>query len=90
MTRKTVGTRAVALQRIAVKKAYTRAGVDVDLGNRLKRNIQRLVRQTHGPEVLGKVGGFGGLFSAKFPEMRDPVLVASIDGVGTKLKVAFA
>src|SRR5947209_13781611 len=74
----------------ARKKAYARAGVDVDLGNRLKRQIQSLVRQTHGPQVLGKIGGFGGLFHANFPGMREPVLVASIDGVGTKLKIAFA
>ncbi len=72
------------------KKAYAAAGVDVDLANRLKRDIHRLVRQTHGPHVLGKIGGFGGLFRASFPAMRDPVLVASIDGVGTKLKIAFA
>ena len=71
-------------------KAYARAGVDVDLGNKLKRGIQGLVRQTHGPQVLGKVGGFGGLFHASFPRMREPVLVASVDGVGTKLKIAFA
>jgi phosphoribosylformylglycinamidine cyclo-ligase len=73
-----------------MKKAYARAGVDVDLANRLKRRIQRLVRQTHVPQVLGKIGGFGGLFHAKFTGMRDPVLVASIDGVGTKMKIAFA
>ena len=72
------------------KKAYAAAGVDVDLGNRLKRQIQSLVKQTHGPQVLGKIGGFGGLFQANFPAMREPVLVASIDGVGTKLKIAFA
>ena len=72
------------------KKAYASAGVDVDLGNQLKRGIQSLVRQTHGPQVLGKIGGFGGLFRANFSGMREPVLVASIDGVGTKLKVAFA
>ena len=72
------------------QKAYARAGVDVDLGNKLKRGIQSLVRQTHGPQVLGKVGGFGGLFRASFPGIREPVLVASIDGVGTKLRVAFA
>jgi phosphoribosylformylglycinamidine cyclo-ligase len=72
------------------KKAYARAGVDVDLGNRLKERIQSLVRQTHGPQVLGKIGGFGGLFQASFPGMRDPVLVASTDSVGTKLKIAFA
>ncbi|PYL16708.1 MAG: phosphoribosylformylglycinamidine cyclo-ligase [Verrucomicrobia bacterium] len=72
------------------KKAYASAGVDVDLGNRLKRNIQQLVRRTHGAEVLGKIGGFGGLFRAQFRDMREPVLVASIDSVGTKLKIAFA
>ena len=73
-----------------MKKAYARAGVDVDLANKLKRGIGAFVRQTHGPQVLGKIGGFGGLFRANFPGMRDPVLVASIDGVGTKLKIAFA
>jgi len=73
-----------------MKKAYARAGVDVDLGNKLKRRIQSLVRRTHGPQVLGKIGGFGGLFRANFAGMRDPVLVASIDSVGTKLKIAFA
>src|SRR5436189_301395 len=72
------------------KKAYARAGVDVDLGNKLKRGIQSLVRQTHGPQMLGKIGGFGGLFRASFPGMHEPVLVASVDGVGTKLKIAFA
>jgi phosphoribosylformylglycinamidine cyclo-ligase len=72
------------------EKAYARAGVDVDLGNRLKRQIQSLVKKTYGPQVLGKVGGFGGLFRPNFSVMRDPVLVASIDGVGTKLKIAFA
>lgn len=72
------------------KKAYARAGVDVDLGNRLKTRIQRIVRQTHGPEVLGKIGGFGGLFAPNFSTMRQPVLVSSVDSVGTKLKVAFA
>src|SRR5881398_1240072 len=72
------------------KKAYARAGVDVDLGNRLKRRIQSLVRKTHGAEVLGKIGGFGGLFAPNLRGMRKPVLVASVDGVGTKLKIAFA
>jgi len=73
-----------------MKKAYARAGVDVDLGNRLKRRIQSFVRQTHGLRVLGKIGGFGGLFRANFPGMRDPVLVSSIDSVGTKMKIAMA
>src|SRR5881394_312193 len=74
----------------ARKRAYARAGVDVDLGNKLKRQIQSLVRKTHGVEVLGKIGGFGGLFAPNFRGMREPVLVASVDGVGTKLKIAFA
>jgi phosphoribosylformylglycinamidine cyclo-ligase len=72
------------------QKAYAGAGVDVDLGNRLKRRIQQLVTQTHGTQVLGKIGGFGGLFRVQFSGLRAPVLVASIDGVGTKLKIAFA
>jgi len=72
------------------KKAYASAGVDVDLGNLVKRRIQARVKSTHGPEVLGKIGGFGGLFSPNFRGMREPILVASVDGVGTKLKVAFA
>ena len=72
------------------RKAYALAGVDVDLGNRLKRRIQSLVKQTHGPQVLRKIGGFGGLFAPNFSRMREPVLVASVDGLGTKLKIAFA
>jgi phosphoribosylformylglycinamidine cyclo-ligase len=71
-------------------KAYAAAGVDVDLGNRVKQGIQALVQSTHGPEVLGKIGGFGGLFRPDFRGMKDPVLVSSVDGVGTKLKIAFA
>ena len=51
-----------------------------------KRSLGKLT----GPQVLGKIGGFGGLFRANFRDMRDPVLVSSIDGVGTKLKIAFA
>lgn len=72
------------------RKAYASAGVDVDLGNRLKGGIQALVRQTHGPEILARIGGFGGLYSARFRGIKEPVLVSSIDGVGTKLKIAFA
>src|SRR6476619_4432988 len=72
------------------KKDYALAGVDVDPGNRGKRKIQGRVRSTHGPEVLSKIGGFGGLFAPNFSGLREPVLVASVDGVGTKLKIAFA
>lgn len=71
--------------------AYAAAGVNLDLGNQVKRGIGELVASTHGPEVLSGIGGFGGLFRADFGRgMREPVLVSSIDGVGTKLKVAFA
>src|SRR5450755_4061448 len=72
------------------KKAYALAGVDVELGNFVKRRIQFRVKSTHGPEVLGKIGGFGGLFAPDFSGLREPVLVSSMDGVGTKLKIAFA
>ncbi len=74
----------------AAKKAYAAAGVDVDLGNRVKSGIHSLVKGTHGPEVLGRIGGFGGLFRPDFRGMKEPVLVSSVDGVGTKLKLAFA
>jgi phosphoribosylformylglycinamidine cyclo-ligase len=72
------------------QKAYAAAGVDVDLGNAVKKGIHALVSDTHGPEVLGKIGGFGGLFRPDFRGLKEPVLVSSVDGVGTKLKVAFA
>lgn len=72
------------------KKAYAAAGVDVDLGNAVKGGIQKVVRSTHGPEVLGKIGGFGGLFQPDLTGYKTPVLVSSVDGVGTKLKIAFA
>ena len=78
------------MKSVEKRKAYARAGVDVDLGNKLKRKIQSLVRRTHSPQVLGKIGGFGGLFRVNFRGMREPILVSSIDGVGTKLKIAFA
>jgi len=70
------------------RTAYARAGVDIDLGNTLKERLPALVQRTHGPRVLGGIGGFGGLFRAVFPGMKDPVLVASMDGVGSKLSVA--
>ncbi|MDD5262045.1 MAG: phosphoribosylformylglycinamidine cyclo-ligase [Methylacidiphilales bacterium] len=70
------------------KKAYAAAGVDIDLGNKVKSGIGARIASTHRPEVLSKIGGFGGLFRAGFNGFKDPVLVSSIDGVGTKLKVA--
>jgi len=72
------------------KKAYARAGVDIDLGNRVKAGLPALLASTHRTGVLGKVGGFGGLFALDVDRYREPVLVSSVDGVGTKLKLAFA
>src|SRR5436189_2643767 len=67
-----------------------RSGVDIDLGNRVKAALPQLLASTHRREVLGKVGGFGGLFALDVKKYRQPVLVSSVDGVGTKLKLAFA
>jgi phosphoribosylformylglycinamidine cyclo-ligase len=72
------------------QKAYARAGVDIDLGNRVKATLPQLLASTHRREVLGKVGGFGGLFALDTRRYRQPILVSSVDGVGTKLKLAFA
>lgn len=71
-------------------KAYAAAGVDIDLGNRVKSTLPALLASTHRKEVLGKVGGFGGLFALDVRRYKQPVLVSSVDGVGTKLKIAFA
>jgi len=72
------------------QKAYAAAGVDIDLGNKVKATLPQLLAATHRREVLGKVGGFGGLFALDVKKYREPVLVSSVDGVGTKLKIAFA
>src|SRR3954465_2684731 len=72
------------------QKAYARAGVDIDLGNKVKATLPQLLASTHRREVLGKVGGFGGLFALDTRRFREPVLVSSVDGVGTKLKIAFS
>src|SRR5207344_2912682 len=72
------------------QKAYARAGVDIDLGNKVKATLPKLLASTHRREVLGKVGGFGGLFAFDTKKYKQPVLVSSVDGVGTKLKIAFA
>jgi phosphoribosylformylglycinamidine cyclo-ligase len=71
-------------------KAYAAAGVDIDLGNKVKATLPQLLAATHRKEVLGKVGGFGGLFALDTGRYKQPVLVSSVDGVGTKLKIAFA
>ena len=68
---------------------YALAGVDIDAANRATEKIKELARTTFNTRTLSEIGSFGGMFDAAFPEMRQPVLVASADGVGTKLKVAF-
>ncbi len=68
---------------------YADAGVDIDRGNRTKKRIKYLAHKTFTKGVLSEIGGFGGLFSVDKEKFLDPVLVSSVDGVGTKLKVAF-
>lgn len=68
---------------------YKDAGVDIDAATAAKQRIKQLAKQTFTPNVLSEIGGFGGMFRASFPDLTDPVLVASTDGVGTKLKIAF-
>lgn len=70
-------------------KAYAEAGVDISLGNRVKSTLPQLLAKARRPEVLGEAGGFGGLFAFNKSRYRRPVLVSSVDGVGTKLKLAF-
>jgi len=68
---------------------YRQSGVDIDAGNETVRRIKSLARATFTPGVLSDIGSFGGLFQFESAAYRDPVLVSSADGVGTKLKVAF-
>lgn len=63
--------------------------MDIDAANEAVNRIKKLAKSTFNPNVLSDIGSFGGMFSGLFPEMREPVLVASCDGVGTKLKIAF-
>ena len=67
---------------------YRDAGVDIDAGNALVERIKPFVKRTHRPEVMGGLGGFGGLFRLPVGRYRSPVLVSGTDGVGTKLKLA--
>jgi len=69
---------------------YASAGVNIDAANRATEKIKELARATFNARTLSEIGSFGGMFDGAFPEMRQPVLVASADGVGTKLKIAFA
>jgi len=75
---------------LAKSATYASAGVDIDAANRATEKIKELARATFNARTLSEIGSFGGMFDGAFPEMRQPVLVASADGVGTKLKIAFA
>ncbi len=76
-------------QKTNVELTYRDAGVDIDAGNKAVELMKRHVRSTYRPEVLGDIGGFGGLFALNAGKYRQPVLVSGTDGVGTKLKIAF-
>lgn len=67
---------------------YAKSGVSIAAGEAVVKGIKPAILRTHTPGVLSEIGLFGGLFDARFPEYSHPVLVASADGVGTKLKVA--
>jgi phosphoribosylformylglycinamidine cyclo-ligase len=69
--------------------SYKDSGVDIDAATSATGRIRDLARKTFTPQVLGEIGGFGGLFDGRFPTMQEPVLVSSTDGVGTKLRIAF-
>lgn len=69
---------------------YRKAGVDIEAGEAAVERIKGLARSTFRPEVMKDLGGFGGLFALDLKEVKEPVLVSGCDGVGTKLKVAFA
>ena len=68
--------------------SYADAGVDIEAGARAVEQMRDAVKSTYRPEVLGDIGGFGGMFAPKIGDMSEPVLVSGTDGVGTKLKVA--
>ncbi len=69
---------------------YSSAGVNLDAADSAKRRMREAAHTTYSPQVIAGLGGFGGLFALDSLDESDPVLVSSIDGVGTKLKIAFA
>src|ERR1041384_7969573 len=69
--------------------SYSDAGVDIDAATRATDRIKELARRTFNQRTLSEIGSFGGMFDGAFPNLKQPVLVASADGVGTKLKIAF-
>lgn len=71
------------------KFTYKKAGVDIEAGEEMVESIKNVVQQTHSDAVLSNIGGFGGFFRPDLSGLEDPVFVSSVDGVGTKLIVAF-
>ena len=69
--------------------SYADAGVDIEAATRATDRIKQLAKQTFNARTLSEIGSFGGMFDGAFPKLSQPVLVASADGVGTKLKIAF-
>ncbi|MCO6511262.1 MAG: phosphoribosylformylglycinamidine cyclo-ligase [Aridibacter famidurans] len=69
--------------------SYSDAGVSIDTANQAVARIREFAKSTFNERTLTDIGSFGGMFDGRFPEMEEPVLVASADGVGTKLKIAF-
>jgi phosphoribosylformylglycinamidine cyclo-ligase len=79
------------MRKLMTKPAtYADAGVDIDAATHATEKIKELARATFNARTLSEIGSFGGMFDGAFPKMNAPVLVASADGVGTKLKIAFA
>src|SRR4051812_344616 len=77
--------------KIMTQKAvtYADAGVSIDKANEAVAKIREYARSTFNERTLTEIGSFGGMFAGAFPQMAEPILVASADGVGTKLKLAF-
>ena len=67
---------------------YKEAGVDIDLAQNLLKSVKNKISSTRRPEMLAPIGGFGGMFQIDLKKYKNPILVSSIDGVGTKLMVA--
>jgi len=71
------------------KLSYAEAGVDIKAGEETVRLIKSLARKTFNENVLSEIGSFGGFFKPPFKDFKNPVIISSVDGVGTKLKLAF-
>ena len=77
------------LKGMVLAQTYKKSGVDIDAGEEVVRNIKKSVRSTFTKNVLTDIGMFGAFYKAGFTGIKNPVLVSSVDGVGTKLKIAF-